>query len=190
MNFILSIALLMSPLALAEKTSPHKHDHNNSEPRTEQQAHLHGITDLTLALEGNTLEINLESPAINIVGFEYKASTQKQIDAVEKAKSILESSPRLFVFSGSSCTLQQVKADLSALVEGENHDDDHGQEKNHREISANYRFECSQGKKLNAVSVNLIPHFPNIESIKAMWLTDSRQGATVLTAESNLIRIR
>jgi len=53
----------------------HDHDHEV----LQHSAHLHGHAELTLALEGRALEINLASPAANIVGFEHKATSSEQL---------------------------------------------------------------------------------------------------------------
>jgi hypothetical protein len=192
--FLLIIAFLSSPLASAEKPSQHDHGRSEEHSASRQQAHLHGFATLTMALQANALEINMESPAASIVGFEHKASSEKNREAIKQAQSRLESSPRLFVFSGSDCTLKQANADMSVLIkQGSNPDDHHHDNEHnesHNEISVSYSYECSQGEKLDTISVNLIPLFPNIETIKVMWLTDNQQGATELTAKSNLIRIR
>ena len=192
--FLLILAFLSSPLASAEKPSQHDHGRSEEHSASGQQAHLHGFATLTMALQANVLEINLKSPAASIVGFEHKASSANNRDTIKQAQSRLESSPRLFVFAGSDCTLKQANADMSALIkQGSNSDDHHHDNEHnesHSEISVSYRYECSQGGKLETVSVNLIPLFPNIETINVMWLTDNQQGATVLTTKSNLIRIR
>ena len=196
--YALITVFFFSPMSIAENSSQHHDDHHDQSDQhstSEQQAHLHGVAELTLAIEGNKLEISLESPAVNIVGFEHKATSKQQIKAVEQAKSILESSPRLFSFSGSDCVLQQASVDMSALIEQDHHDhhdDEHDDEHDdsHSEVSADYHYQCAQGEKLDSISVNLIALFPSFEKLKVMWLTDSQQGAAELTATSSLVRIR
>ena len=180
----------LSSMSIAENSSQH-HDQSDQHSTSEQQAHLHGVAELTLAIEGNKLEISLESPAANIVGFEHKATSKQQIKAVEQAKSILQSSPSLFSFSGSDCVLQQATVDMSALIEQDHHDhhdDEHGD--GHSEVSADYHYQCAQGERLDSISVNLIALFPSFEKLNVMWLSDSQQGAAELTAKSPVIRIR
>ena len=77
-------ALLLSSMLTAASHS--EHNHSDKHPAPAQQAHLHGIAKLTLVLEGDALEISLESPAANIVGFEHQAISEKHIKAVEKAR--------------------------------------------------------------------------------------------------------
>jgi hypothetical protein len=185
--YSLVAALLFSSMIIAAPQSQHNHSGKQQEPA--QQAHLHGTAQLTLALEGNTLEISLESPAANIVGFEHKATAEKHITAVHKAKASLEASG-LFLFSGSDCSLKQAEVDMSSVIDqGRQHSDHDGYE-SHSEISANYIYECSKGEKLETVSVNLMSRFPAVETLEVMWLTSSQQGAKKLKSQSNLIRIR
>jgi len=203
--FFTCITLLLSPLCMAESLSQRDHQHNLSDTHelAEQKAHLHGFVELTLALVGNSLEINLESPAANIVGFEHKAISEEQIQAVENAKSALESAKQLFTFSGSQCALKHAHADISALLKQDEHHHDghheeghHGEEEHeaheesHSEIKAIYSFKCQQGDKLDTVSVNLFQLFPSIEKLNVMWLTDNLQGSVELNSVSNLIHIR
>lgn len=176
-----------------------------------QDAHVHGLAELTLVLEGNTLELELESPAANIVGFEHRASTPEQRGLADEAKAILESPQALFTFAGTRCELKQANVDVSSVMnttdddhanhaEEDHHEKqhDHDTEHNrhseaydtHSEIRAHYHFDCKQGSELTAVSVKLLDHFPGIENLNAMWVTDSRQGAVKLTAQAKHIHLR
>lgn len=172
--------------------------HAESGANISQDAHVHGLAELTLALEGNDLEMRLESPAANIVGFEHKASTAEQRRIVDKAKAILESSQQLFSFFGTSCTLKKAHADFAAVT-GSNehkhhrHDDHHHHDEDkdtHSEITAAYHFDCQQGSKLTSLSVNLFDHFSGFEKINVMWLTDTKQGAAKLTTASKTLHLR
>ena len=40
----------------------------------EQQAHVHGTAELFVVLDGNQLDIELRSPAMNLLGFEHRAN--------------------------------------------------------------------------------------------------------------------
>jgi hypothetical protein len=184
--YSLIAALLFSSMLIA---APQSHNHSDKHPELAKQAHLHGTAQLTLALEGNTLKISLESPAANIVGFEHKATSDKHIKAVEEAKASLEASG-LFVFSGSDCSLKQAEVDMSSVIEQGRQHRDHDDDEGHSEISASYSYECAKGEKLETVSVNLMSRFPAVETLEVMWLTSRQQGATKLKSQSNLIRIR
>lgn len=165
--------------------SKHHDDEHDDHHGLEQKAHLHGLAELTLVIEGEALEIELESPAANIVGFEHKAKSKEQIAAVEKARELLESSKDVFAFSGGDCEIQQVSADLDALGHHDGHSEHH--ESEHSEVTASYRFQCPQANQLESVSVNLMALFPGIETLKVQWITEQHQGAVDLNQHSNRI---
>ena len=179
-----AIGLLWSiALNLNAESSHHHHD-----DAPQQQAHLHGYTELMLAIEGSRLEINFESPASAIVGFEHRATSSEQLQLIEDAKKMLESSAELFSFSGGACSISSASADFSAVAMSNKEHQAHAQ--SHSEIAANYQFDCAQAQSLKAIEVNLIKRFPSIENVRVMWLTDAKQGSVELTSKNNLIRLR
>ena len=192
----ISLVVIMFSVALQVGAESAHHDHDHDVPQ--QDAHLHGYVELALAFERGSLEIHLESPAVNIIGFEHKATSQKQLQTIEQARQTLEASAELFSFDGGDCSLKQATADFPALAEHNTHDDEHAHgeeeheasEESHSEITAHFEYDCAQYEELNSINVNLIDHFPTIEKIKAMWVTDVKQGAVELTAKSNLIQLK
>lgn len=196
-NWLATLILVVAPVTVAADT--HEHEHN-----TKQEAHVHGVAELTMALEDNVLEINLESPSANIVGFEHRASSQEQKSAVDEAERILGSPTSLFNFTGADCQVGRSIVDVST-VEGphdghdtEDHDDDHGDnhghesehDDGHSEISVNYQFTCEQDSELIAVSVDILDYFPAIEVLHVQWVTDAGQGATELSGNSKIVKLR
>ena len=115
-NIISLVAVLMgvAPSIYAEKNE------------TNLDAHVHGLSELTIALEGEDLDIQLTSPAMNIVGFEYKAVSKKDIEAIKNAKSILNQPEVLFLFSDNGCKPINIDVDVTGLIE----EDDHRQHDN------------------------------------------------------------
>ncbi len=196
--FLQSLFLLLISLHAYAADVPHAHEHTHSE----SNAHVHGSAELTIAIVENTLEIHLESPAVNIVGFEHKVTSPDQVQAVEKAKLLLESSPKLFSFSGTTCNAVKATVNMPAhMTHNETHADHHehvAQEKeihhhdeiSHSEITAFYHYDCEQGSDISQVSIDFFPQFPGIETLNVMWLTDQKQGATKLTEKSHVVRIR
>lgn len=180
-------------------------------------AHVHGLSELTIAMEGNRLNIQFESPAMNLVGFEYKATSKKDIAAVKNAESLLGQPDTLFVFSGADCQLIQTSADTSALVEQDHHhkthkehndhhghenhdehnghdnhkdDDDHNDHESHSEIVAYYSYSCKNLSKLSSIKIALFEHFSGIHKINAMWVMDSKQGSATLSASNPTVILR
>ena len=173
-----------------------------------QQAHVHGEAELTFSIEERRIEIQLESPAANIVGFESKAESPEQQQVVVQAREKLEAGQQLFTFTGATCHRESVAVDVSGVMaeaegeheahapgeaDGESHhapDHDHdgeSHETHHSEIVANYRFRCDDTAGLSGITVDVFDVFPGIERMQAMWVTPARQGATELSAQHRIV---
>jgi hypothetical protein len=178
----------------------------------QHDAHVHGVAEITLAVEGREVEIVLMAPAMSVVGFEHEATSEVQVEAVSSARELLNNGAALFSFKGARCELQQADVDVSAVLKsaetGHNRQDDHDAhgseeeshgddesrgaddgEQSHSDISAHYTFVCAQGETLQAVSVGAEALPFGLESINAAWVSDRAQGAVQLTATKRLIQL-
>jgi hypothetical protein len=92
-------------------------------------AHVHGIAQMNLAVDGKSVYLELASPAMNIVGFEYMPSSDQDQHAVHEAAEKLEDGDSLFEFSkAAGCTM--VIAEIKSPLLGHEDDakDSHGKE--------------------------------------------------------------
>lgn len=107
-------------------------------------SHVHGQSELTLAVEDDRLEIGFESPAANLTGFEHRATTPEQVRTLEAVRTALESPQTLFTFTGSRCSLEHADIDTAALsqadevhhdeaADGGHHDEKHHGDGHHEE---------------------------------------------------------
>ena len=121
------LALMASP-ALAEETR-------------ELDAHVHGVGQLNIAIDGNVVAMELHVPGADIVGFEYEAETPADLAAIEAAIETLEEPLALFGLSeAAGCAVTEAHAMLEG-DEAHDHDDhdahehdedhDHGDEHDH-----------------------------------------------------------
>ncbi len=164
-----------------EEHSQHQH---HDQHQHQQHSHQHGRAELMLAQEGNRVDILLESPAVNIVGFEHPASTTEEVATLASSRTALQSPERLFDFQGKRCTATEVSLDLSAVEPVSHHEQhEHDDLSEHGEISAHYRFHCVSGNELHSISMNLALHFPAIDVLQIQWVTDRGQGAIELSGQ-------
>lgn len=96
-----------------------------------QSPHVHGVATMTLALENKTLEIQLESPAANLLGFEHKAKKPEEKKKVAQTEALLQSPETLFLFKGASCEPKESRLDLSGIIETAH--SEHSDEHNHHD---------------------------------------------------------
>ena len=155
-------------------------------------AHVHGMSDLTIAVEGGEIEIEFASPAMNILGFEYKARSARDIEAAERAAVVLEQHGEVFTFIGTTCELIESSVDVSGVLSVAH--DDHVHEESdtdaHSDISAAYHFSCDNALKLSGIQVHLFKLFEGIDEIRTMWLREGKQGAITLTSKAPRVDIR
>ena len=154
-----------------------------------QDAHVHGLSHLTIALEKQTLLVEINSPLMDIVGFEGEPRTKVQKDSIERAKTKLRKISNVFIFKGGSCLEKNIDVTL-----GHDHSDEHSHSENdhdtHSEISAIYEFNCSEPTELQEIAVLLPNQFSRMEKIKAQWITPDSQGQITLDKNKNLINLR
>jgi len=170
-------------------------------------AHVHGLSELTIAMDAKTIELQLISPAMNLVGFEYKASSKQDIAAVKKAKLLLEQQDSLFLIAGGDCEHLSTSIDSDGLLQAgahedqEKHDDHHDHEKHedhsehdqgetHSEMVASYSFTCKDTSKLSSIKVALFASFPGIHKVNTLWVTPSKQGSSMLSAKNSTINLK
>ena len=84
-RLLLALPFALLPLAVAHAHDDHDHDHAHGS----LGAHEHGVAKLNAVLDGNTLELELDSPAMNIVGFEHVASNDADKAKVAAARQQL-----------------------------------------------------------------------------------------------------
>ena len=113
----------------------------------EMEAHVHGVSTLELAVEGGTLEMNLTSPGMDIVGFEYQASTDADKDAVEAAlRKMLVPENIVALPEAAECRLTEVLAHLHGGDHDEDHMDDHADHDAHAEDEDHDHDEHAEGE--------------------------------------------
>lgn len=201
-HFVLTTSLL-APLAFVAPgaSAEEKHEHDHDQEHRQHDAHVHGIAVLNLALEGEEVHIELDSPAANIVGFEHAPSSQADHAALDKAVDTLKNGDRLFRFNDEAgCRME--KADVTSALLDEEHAGKHSEDLDHEEkggheehegethsdIEAVYHFECDQPGKLTQLSVELFEVFPATEELNVQYVIESKQGARELTAKDHVVK--
>ncbi|HAB90808.1 MAG TPA: DUF2796 domain-containing protein [Pseudomonas sp.] len=189
-TLLASAALALSFPVLAD-------DHQHS-----LEAHVHGIGTLNIALENQLLELQLESPAMNIIGFEYQPTTEADIQSVKAAQNTLSNAAELFAFSpAAQCRLTLVSIH-NALLKGSgahehDHDHDHDHESQpaaeiaehqHNDISAHYQYHCATPAQLNSIDLaGLFKLFTQTEKIQVQLIVgDHQQGAELSAKNTSL----
>ncbi|OOZ41005.1 hypothetical protein BOW53_05640 [Solemya pervernicosa gill symbiont] len=182
--------------------------HAEEDVHRHHEAHEHGVGQLNIAVEGRELHLELESPAMNIVGFEHAPRNEQEHHAVEHAVEQLRRAERLFITSAAAgCRLHEAEVE-SGLMEADDehheahHDEAHGDEKHdahheeghgeeaHADFEASYRFACNNPAALSTLTVKLFETFPATEELEVQLLRDRGQTAVELTTANAVINLQ
>ncbi len=175
-----------------------------------QHFHTHGVANLTLASENGAVEVQFESPAMSLLGFEHTPRTKQQIEIVERTKSFLTKPENVLSINGADCSFSGSSVNIlgpagKALKDNETakreHDHDHQDsddqhfeneptQEGHSEVSANYLLDCVDEKTPQSIKVLLFRRFPSLEKIEVNWVTETQQGESILRSQASTIELR
>ncbi|WP_165681713.1 DUF2796 domain-containing protein [Metapseudomonas otitidis] len=193
-RLLLALPFALLPLAFSVQAHEHDHDH---EGHGSLGAHEHGVARLNAALDGSTLELELESPAMNLVGFEHEARSDADKAAVAKARAELEKPLALFALpeaAGCKVSEQKLESPLFGNAPEKAHEHEHKHEDGdkhdheHSEIHAHYHLECATPAKLTGLDLKgLFTRFPATQKIQVQLIgPKGQQGAELTPAASSL----
>ena len=140
--------------------------------------HVHGVSTLNIVQEKNTLLFEFEMPGNDIVGFEYEAKQQSDIEKVENAINILSDYKNLISPSGSAeCKIQSYSANV--INEGK-----------HSEFISSYKFNCNKISKLNIVYIKYFKNFENGKKLNIKILGEKKKSVYVIEKSKKLINVK
>jgi len=175
----------------------------NAQETRQLDAHEHGVGQLDIAFEGQTITMELHAPGADIVGFEYAAESAKDSAAVDAAIAMLARPLDLFVLpEGADCHVVQANAELESEeahedhgdehegeeADHEGHDDhdnedheDHMDETGHTEFHAEYLLTCANPAAVTGITFAYFDTFPNALEVEVQAISD--KGATLFEVE-------
>lgn len=150
-------------------------------------AHVHGQALLQVALEGERIEVVFETPAANLVGFEYKPGTDAERKLVAEVRQWLKSTP-LVNTAASTCRVEH--ASVSTTLDQDTHykhghdehEGEHGHDEDadsHSEFEVSQQLVCNVAPGENLVTP-LLSRYPSINTLNIDWVTANAQGSTRL----------
>ncbi|OZG75093.1 hypothetical protein BTA51_01480 [Hahella sp. CCB-MM4] len=204
LSLISTIVITNSPGSLAAEFEQHG-------------AHEHGSARLNVALDGSALYLELESPAVNIVGFEHAPVKDEEKLQLDRARVQLQNPESLFLLpDNAECQLVEVDVD-SSLFSGavehhhadsaeehdhekdkdkdkdkdkeKGHEDEHENDKGHADIHAVYHFECSKPQQLSHLELKLFSTFPQTRDIDAQVISPRGQTQQELSPANTKIEL-
>lgn len=183
---LISIALLT---AIALPASAHS-------PRRKVDAHSHGEGKLAIAIDGTRLQMELEAPASDIVGFEHAPKTAAQKKALADAKDKLSQGEALFVLApAAGCKLVSAAVEgvgaLAEAVKGEAakdkpaaKDGEHGA---HSELRVIYAFDCAAIDKLGSIAFDYFKTFKGADKLDVTVIGPKGQSSFAVSRKKPVL---
>jgi len=101
-------------------------------PATSVAQHVHGVIELGVVVEGNTVAVSLSAPLSDVVGFEHAPENDEQLELIREAAALLANADAMFGLADSaSCTISDTSIDGPAYVRQHLAKDDVGQVQTH-----------------------------------------------------------
>lgn len=156
----------------------------------EQTPHVHGAATLNIAVEGDAVLMEFDSPVINLLGFEHAPVSDEQQALLLPVRKTLQQAHRLFSFAAASCQLESADVQMPGLQSDQEDEHRHDHAEVHSDIRASYWFRCREMQALKTITIHLFALFPGIHQIKVHWIFHGTQGATELTSSLAVLKVR
>ena len=157
------------------------------------QAHVHGTSTMMLVVAGPTVEITIEMPASDIVGFERPPATDAEHELIATAIETLSDPLALFPLApDAGCTLQSADVDFPFAAHEDHHDHDHDHEASaHSEFTANYALACpTLATSGVTLQTSFFEAFPAAHAITLEGLIDGAALRATLTPDAPSASLR
>jgi hypothetical protein len=155
----------------------HQHEHRAV------TAHQHGVGELTVVMEGKTMQVNLVSPAVNVFGFEHSANTERERQHEKKVFEQLTQSESVVMIKEGGCLLTHYEMTQPF--------DDKTNDKSsvHTDLNITYSFTCQQPLEISKINLTLFDTFSGFEQINAQWIIHAKPGAAQFDKDHAVINI-
>jgi hypothetical protein len=167
---------------------------------TERQLgpHEHGHGTLNLVLEGQNLQLELEVPGADIVGFEHEAKTAEDQAKMEAATKTLAQPLALFALpDAAGCKVTSAKIVVAAGSDHDVHEHEHENEADtdeheaeHSEFHAEYTLSCTNAAAITTIGFPYFETFPNSEELAVTLITEKSQKVFEVTRGHTVIDLR
>jgi hypothetical protein len=186
-RLLLALPFALLPLAVAHAAEEHDHEHGSL------GAHEHGVGRLNAALDGQTLQLELESPAMNLVGFEHAAASDADKAKVAGVRAQLEKPLVLFNLpKAAGCVVEKQELESPLFGDKPDADEDHDEGEHHHdhsEIHAHYQFTCATPDALKTLDLaNIFTRFPATQKIQVQLIGPSGQQGVDVTAKAAALK--
>jgi len=147
-------------------------------------AHVHGTLRVDVAVDADSVSLQLEAPLDSLLGFERAPRTDVERRAADALRGQLMQTTALFgLDAGAGCVAQPATV-TSALLDGAAKADDHA------DVQASYLLRCRQPGVLKVIDLNgLMSAFPRVQRLDVQMATPGGQWKQTLKRPQSMLRL-
>jgi hypothetical protein len=158
-------------------------------------AHVHGAMQMNVAVQAQTLTVQIEAPLDSLLGFEHAPRTAAQRAAADAlVKRLNEDRSLVSPAAAAMCSLVKTTVDAAALKPADKTADKTAAAKKdedvHADIDIGYEFNCTQIDKLDSIAVGLFDAFKRLQKIDAQAATGQGQSKQTLTRKQAVLKLK
>ena len=162
-----------------------------------QHAHTHGLLQLDVAIDPQSVTLQFESPLDNFLGFEHAPRTDEQRKRVEEMVASLKAADGLFYIDPvAECRLSRVALHSAVLGLGNDgkgeqphhenavHEKASAEEHEHADIDVTIVFSCRNADKAGFIALKLFDRYSHLHTVNVQLASAQGQFKRTLRADS------
>jgi hypothetical protein len=152
--------------------------------------HEHGVVTVDVAVEGNQLNVALQAPLDNLLGFERAPRNEAERRAAAALLARLRDPAQAAVLfnadAAAQCLLRAADVQAAVLEAGT----PTAAPTEHADLEATYQFSCAQPAQLRSLTLALFEVFPRIQRIAVQLAGPKGQSKATLRRPAKLIKLQ
>jgi hypothetical protein len=167
----------------------------NADEFEQHHAHEHGKVTLNVAIDGSTLMVELDAPAINVVGFEHAPRTKSEQAAAQQATQFIRAGRGLLGFPpaaechfrGTDLTEPHWEAPEAEAAEAAGA---HNDSEEHADYDAKFTYQCDHPAALAWLEPWLLAKLLNVTEARINLVTPAGQRSESVTAPRAQVKLQ
>jgi len=164
--------------------SPHA---ANARIERQHGAHVHGVTTITIAQDGQQLSVGMEMPGVNVVGYEHPPHSAGEQAKLDAAIEVLREPGQWFVPNAEAlCRVSSVEVHPNGFGDdsapsGAAPKANAAAAHEHADVDVAYQYACSAPLNLRSIDLRLIERFPGTHEVRVDIVSAGGQAQEVLS---------
>jgi hypothetical protein len=169
--------------------------HPHADEFEQHHAHEHGKVTLNVAIDASTFVVELDAPAVNVVGFEHAPRTPEERAAAQQASQFIQAGRGLLGLPpAAACRLSRTEFtephwEPPAAAGADEHGTDSGSEE-HADYEARFTYHCGHPEALSWFEPWLLAKLLNVTEARINLITPNGQHSESVTDSRKRISLQ